>query len=164
MVLDLVRQVGDRDMESADVLARVVASSPTAGDGRHWNDLGGRRNDGSVGAVLENDAVTILIIGVVCLEGRSVEGVILSSITNSASLLLLLADSDTIGVLLLLLLALSALRLATVSSLTSVVTSTTFSTPVIPPRLVDITSGSFATNLEIAAVCNHNRCRRSNVT
>lgn len=144
-------------MESADILAGVVAFSTTAGDGWNWNDFGGRRNDGSVGAVLENNAVATLIVGVVCLEGRGVECIILSSIANPTSLLLLLANSDTFGMLLLLLMA-CTLRLATVA------TSATFNTPVVPPGLINIASGSFTANLEIAAICDHNRFGRSNIT
>lgn len=60
-------------MEGTDVLASVIASLATAWNGRDWDDWLGRRNNGSVGANLEHDAVTTVIIGVVCLEGRGIE-------------------------------------------------------------------------------------------
>ena len=55
-------------MEGTDVLARVIASSTATWDGRDRDNICGRRNDGSVGAILEDDAVTPVIVGVVCLE------------------------------------------------------------------------------------------------
>jgi hypothetical protein len=38
------------------------------------------------------------------------------------------------------------------------------STPVVPPGLVDVASGSFTANLEIAAIGDYNRSGGSNVT
>jgi hypothetical protein len=60
-------------VEGTDVLARVIASSTATWDGRDRDNICGRRNDGSVGAILEHDAVTTVIVGVVGLEGRGVE-------------------------------------------------------------------------------------------
>lgn len=60
-------------MEGTDVLASVIASLTTTWNGRDGDDWLGRRNNGSVGANLEHDAVTAVIIGVVCLEGRGIE-------------------------------------------------------------------------------------------
>ncbi len=60
-------------MECSDVLASVIASFTATWNGRDRDDWCGRRNDGSVGAILEYDAVTPIIVGVVCLEGRGVE-------------------------------------------------------------------------------------------
>lgn len=60
-------------MEGTDVLARVIASSTPTWDGRDRDNNLGRRNDGSVGAILEDDAVTPIIVGVVCLEVRGVK-------------------------------------------------------------------------------------------
>jgi hypothetical protein len=60
-------------MEGTDVLASVIASLTTTWNGWDGDDWFGRRNNGSVGANLEHDAVTAVIIGVVCLEGRGIE-------------------------------------------------------------------------------------------
>ena len=60
-------------MEGTDVLARVIASSTATWDGRDRDNICGRRNNGSVGAILEDDAVTPVIVGVVCLEVRGVK-------------------------------------------------------------------------------------------
>lgn len=140
-------------MESADVFASIIAFSTTAGNRRNWDDLRGR-NDSSVGAVLENDAITAIIIGVVRLEGGGIEGIIHSCVANSASHLLLFARCFTDWLL----------ATAVVATVTTITTIAAFSTPVIPPGLINIASGSFTANLEIAAICDHDRSRRSNVT
>lgn len=132
-------------MESADVLAGIVAFRATARNRRNWNNFRGR-NDCSVSAVLENNAVTTLIISVVCFEGRCVEAFIQCSIANPASHFLL-ARSGTNGLLLA-----SALWIASITA------------PVVPPGLINIASGSFTANLEVAAVCDHDRGGRCNVT
>jgi hypothetical protein len=132
-------------MESADVLAGIVACSATARDRRNWNDFSGR-NDCSVCAVLENNAVTTLIISVVCFECRCVEVFIQSGIANPASHFLL-ARSGTNGLL-----------------LTPALLIATFTTPVVPPGLVDVTPGSLSASLVITAVCHRYRCGRGDVT
>ncbi len=125
-------------MESADVLAGIVACSATARDRRNWNNFSGRK-DCSVCAVLENNAVTTLIISVVCFECRCVEVFIQSGIANPASHFLL-ARNGTNGLL-----------------LTPALLIATFTTPVVPPGLINIASGSFTANFEVAAVCDHDR-------
>ena len=140
-------------MEGTDVLARVIASSTATWDGRDRDNICGRRNDGSVGAILEDDAVTPVIVGVVCLEVRGVKCVILSRIANSASLLSLYTRCDA-----------SSDCLLTSTLLLLLGSAFVVSTPVAPPGLVNIASGSFTANLEIAAICDHDGSGRSNVT
>jgi len=60
-------------MEGTDVLASVIAGLTATWDGRDRDDWCGRGDDGGVGAILEHDAVTPVIVGVVFLEGRGVE-------------------------------------------------------------------------------------------
>jgi len=60
-------------VEGTDVLASVIALLTATWNGRDGDDRCGRRNDGSVGAILEHDAVTTVIVGVVGLECRGVE-------------------------------------------------------------------------------------------
>jgi len=137
-------------MEGTDVVASVIAILTATWNGRDGDDRCGRRNDGSVGAILEHDAVTTVIVGVVGLEGRGVEWVILSCIANSASLLSLLARSGT--------------HLLLASTLRLLMAAFIVSSPVVPPGLVNVASGSFTANLEIAAICDDNRSGWSNVT
>lgn len=137
-------------MEGTDVLASVIASFATTWNGRNRDDWCRRRNDGSVGAILEHDAITTVIVGVVFLEGGGIKGVILSCIANSAPLLSLLARCGAHWLL--------------ASTLLLLLSAFVVGTPVVPPGLINIASGSFTANLEIAAVGDHNRSWRSNVT
>ena len=137
-------------MESADVLAFVVAFSTAAGNGRDGNVRSSRREDGCVRAVLENNAVTAVIVRTVGLELINIEFSILSSVTNSASHLFLLAW-------------LLAHRLTAGLASTSVIVII-LHTPVVPPGFVDVTPGSLSASLVITAVCHYNRCRRGDVS
>jgi len=127
-------------MESTDILASIVAST-TAGDRRNRNFWFVRINSG-VGAVLEYYTVAAFIVGVICLEGGSIKSFVQSGVANSASLLLLFARS-------------SANRLITTTVILSSKAGTAFATPVVPPGLINVASRSFATNLEIAAICDN---------
>ena len=137
-------------MESADVFAFVVAFSAAAGNGRDGNVRSSRRKDGCVRAVLENNAVTAVIVRTVGLELIHIEFSILSSVTNSASHLFLLAW-------------LLAHRLTAGLASTSVLV-VILCTPVVPPRFVDVAPGSLSASLVITAVCHYNRCWRGDVT
>jgi hypothetical protein len=137
-------------VESADVLAIVVAFSTAAGNGRDGDVRSSRREDGCVRAVLENNTVTAVIVRTVRLELIHIEFSILSSVTNSASHLFLLAW-------------LLADRLTAGLASTSVIV-VILHTPVVPPGFVDVTLGSLSASLVITAVCHYNRCGRGDVT
>lgn len=58
-------------MEGTDVFASVIASFATAWNGRNRDER--RRDDGGVCAILEHDAITPVIVSIVCLEGRGIK-------------------------------------------------------------------------------------------
>jgi len=81
--LDDIGKVDESNVESADILASVIARLITAGDGGYGNN--GWNNNGLVGAVLEHNAVAGGVVGLILEEHCRVKLSVIGGIAHSLS-------------------------------------------------------------------------------